>query len=168
MKIRRMWMELRVTRVMLHKQVSICCITFGAGKCWRHAGTRLSKFIHFGWQFASCRCSSELGQTHWSWLASRESLTCRWVVGTDPSTTGWIYEKVFARWVPKNFTDYHKDHMGHSCKHLIRSWRAVYTVHRYRWDIKNHVTPKTKETEQLWLRTIHYLSTQKISERWHQ
>jgi hypothetical protein len=47
MKICRLWVELHETRVMLHKQVSICCITFGTGRCWRHAGTRLSKLDHF-------------------------------------------------------------------------------------------------------------------------
>jgi hypothetical protein len=73
-------------------------------------------------------------------------------VGTDPSTTGGISEKVFVRRVPKNFTDYHKEHMEPSCKHLIR-----YSVHGEQFMqyidtdeiCKNHVTPKTKGTKHL-------------------
>jgi len=74
-------------------EVSICCFTFGTGRCWQQAGTRLSKLVHFGLQFASCRCSSEIRQTPWSRLASPKILTCRWVVGTVPSTSGWVSEK---------------------------------------------------------------------------
>jgi hypothetical protein len=171
MNIHRQWVEMHVARVMLHTQVSICCITFGTGGCWRHAGTRLSKLVHFGWKLASCRCSSEIGQTHWSRLASAGSLTCRWVVGTELSTTCWISEKVFARRIPKNFTDQHKDQMGHSCKCLVRC-----NIHGEQFiqcidtdeTCKNHVTPKTKGTEHLWLRTTHYLPAHKVSERWNQ
>jgi hypothetical protein len=68
-------------------------------------------------------------------------------VGTEQYTTDWISEKVLARRVPKNFTDYHKEHMEPSSKHLIR-----YSVHGEQFIqcidtdemCKNHVTPKNQ------------------------
>lgn len=100
-----------------------------------------------------------------------ESLNCRWVVGTEPYTSGWISEKVFARWVLKNFTDYYKYHMAPSHKHL-----RCYSVHGEQFllcidrdeTLKNHVTPRTKGIKHLWLRTTHYLPARKIPERWNQ
>lgn len=89
-------------------------------------------------------------------------------MGTEQYTAGWISEKVLARQMPKNFTDYHKEHMGPSCKHLIRySFHGEQFIQCIDTDeiCKKHVTPKTKGTKHLWLRTTHYLPELEISER---
>ena len=114
------------------------------------AGDPVAKACPLRMQFTSCRCSSPIGQTHWSWMASLQSLICRWVVGETTVHERLDFWKMLARWVPKNFTKYlKKNHIGPSCKHSIR-----YSFHGERFlqcidadeTCKNLVTPK-KPTE---------------------
>jgi hypothetical protein len=130
MKIRRLWVELYVARVMLHEvqYVALLSVQVDVGDT---QGPGCPRLIHCGWQLESCRCSSHDRRTRADYRHREPELS----MGSGDRTVhvGLDFWKSVCTLGAKELHRLLQISYGtlsQAFKMLQCSWRAVSSVHR--------------------------------------